>query len=310
VATLTSLLPPDVEALAVAHRLRQQQIAAIAVRESTKLWGFVDPASVDASWARIGPRLLALIRSALAEAARGAQDYVSASVDGWGGTPDPAGTVPAYVFAQSASDGRPLDSLLRQPSFEVGAFLDQGMDAGQALAVGARHLTRIVATQVADSARISTGVAQVNDRTVHGYVRMLTPPSCSRCAVLAGKHYRFNKGFQRHPLCDCVHIPTLENLPGLATDPQQYFESLPEAEQNRVFTKAGAQAIRDGSDISRVVNARRGMYEAGGRSFTTEATTKRGINRRVRLMPEQIYREAAGNRDETLRLLRLHGYIY
>ena len=82
-----------------------------------------------------------------------------------------------------------------------------------------------------------------------------------------------------------------------------------EAEQDRVFGKAGAQAIRDGADIARVVNARRGMYTAGGLRLTREATTRRGIGRPVRLMPEEIYRQANGNRGEALRLLRLHGYI-
>src|SRR5690606_23965723 len=33
------------------------------------------------------------------------------------------------------------------------------------------------------------------------YVRMLTPPSCSRCTVLAGRWYRKNAGFARHPGC-------------------------------------------------------------------------------------------------------------
>jgi hypothetical protein len=79
--------------------------------------------------------------------------------------------------------------------------------------------------------------------------------------------------------------------------------------------------------MSRVVNARRGMETAaraqggtGGRLTTrqvfgrdvfttTEAVTRRGINREIRLMPEQIYIEAGGNRDEALRLLRLHGYL-
>lgn len=82
---------------------------------------------------------------------------------------------------------------------------------------------------------------------------------------------------------------------------------MPLAEQDRVFGRAGAQTIREGGDIGRVVNARRGMYTAGGKQFTSEAATVLG--RRVRLMPEQIYREAGGNRDETLRLLRSHGYL-
>jgi len=60
--------------------------------------------------------------------------------------------------------------------------------------------------------------------------------------------------------------------------------------------------------MSRVVNARRGMFTAGGLRLTREATTRRGIGLPTRLMPEQIYREAS-SRDEAIRLLRRFGYI-
>ena len=108
----------------------------------------------------------------------------------------------------------------------------------------------------------------------------------------------------------------------LTTDPRAYFDSLPATEQERIFTKAGARAIRDGSDIGRVVNARRGMNTAqSGRLArrkvagqwvytTTEATSRRGISRggRVRLMPESIY-QFADSREDALRMLKAHGYI-
>ncbi len=72
-----------------------------------------------------------------------------------------------------------------------------------------------------------------------------------------------------------------------------------------MFGKAGAEAIRAGADIGSVVNARRGMYTAaGGRLYTRSGATRT----RRRMMPEQIVREAT-DRDDTLRLLRLHGYL-
>jgi hypothetical protein len=55
--------------------------------------------------------------------------------------------------------------------------------------------------------------------------------------------------------------------------------------------------------MAKVVNARRGMHTADGRLYTTEAA-----GRRPRLMPEQIFRDAR-DRDDAIRLLRLHGYI-
>lgn len=279
-------LPPDVLALAQAHRVRQQQIALAATQQTARLWAFLDLADLLGSWVSVSPRLVQLVTAALIEASRGSQDYVSAAVRMWGADPDPAGQVAEWTFAQTASDGRPLDTLLDQPVLEAQAFVDQGMDAAQAKAIGQRHLDRIVATQVADAARVPTGVAQVNDRTVRGWIRMLQPPSCSRCVILAGKFYAVNRGFDRHPKCDCVHISAAEYLPDLATDPKRYFDSLDEAEQDRIFTIAGARAIRDGADIAQVVNARRGATGIGyaaGRLTAEERTMLRGGRKRGHL---------------------------
>src|SRR5699024_7380691 len=99
-----------------------------------------------------------------------------------------------------------------------------------------------------------------------GYVRMVNPGACDRCIILAGKYYANNEGFLRHPNCYCFHVqtnPKAAEAEGLITDPYDYFSSMSEEEQNKRFTKAGAQAIRDGADINQVVNAREGMSYAG-----------------------------------------------
>src|SRR5881394_2137502 len=154
-----------------------------------RLWLLLEATNLATSWASVAPRALALMRVAMTQAARGAQSYVDVAVRNWGLAPDPVGTVPTSVFAATASDGRPLDTLLGVPAFEASAFRAQGMADQQALTIGRRHLERIVATQVADAARVATGVAVTADRAVSGYVRMLTPPSCSRCVILAGRWY-------------------------------------------------------------------------------------------------------------------------
>lgn len=180
----------------------------------------------------------------------------------------------------------------------------------------AAQLSMLVATAVQDAGRNGASLQIAVTPTVTGYVRMLNPPSCSRCTILAGKFYRWNEGFERHPNCDCRHIPSTEALAGdLTTDPQAYFDSLTREEQDRIFTVAGAQAIRDGADMSQVVNARRGMRTAQvfGRDVltTTAGTSRRGrAAGRIRLMPESIYAIADGDRDEALRLLRLNGFIF
>lgn len=194
-APTRTVLPADATALAAAHRARQQQIAGRANAETSRLWRFL--AAI--GWPGIRQRILDTTQTAMREAARGAQDYAAASARAWGADPDPAGRVAEVTFAATASDGRPLDTLLDQPSLEVTAFIARGMDVGQAEAIGGRHLQRIVTTQVGDAARVATGVAVVNDRALKGYVRHLTLPSCSRCIILAGRWYRWSAGFARHP---------------------------------------------------------------------------------------------------------------
>jgi hypothetical protein len=98
----------------------------------------------------------------------------------------------------------------------------------------------------------------------------------------------------------------------MVTDVGDAFRSMTPAQQTRIFTAAGAQAIRDGADINQVVNARRGVSVAG--RTTREGTTSRGLagmrlQGRARLMPEQIYAQAHGNRDLALQMLRQHGYL-
>ena len=337
---LLELGGPNLLTLARAHRRRQQEIARRAHTLLARLWRFVSAADPEGSWSRVSGRALRLMRAAMAEAARGGDSYVAAALAHQGVQGTPAELV-AGALALTASDGRPLDSLLGVPAFEAGAFVRQGMPGSQALLIGGRHLERIVQTQVADAARVSTGVAIASWPGVRlGWIRMLTPPSCSRCIPLAGRFYRWNDGFDRHPGDDCVHVPASEDVAGdIRTDPRAYFDSLPEAEQDKVFTHAGAQAIRDGADISRVVNARRGaagLAPAGARLTEQELRALRGgrdrghLERRriyghdlyvttegtgrrqrkpVRLMPESIYEIANGDRDEAIRLLRFHGYI-
>lgn len=190
----------------------------------------------------------------------------------------------------------------------------------------------IVATQLQDVARTTMGLG-IATRHRLGYVRQISAGACSRCAILAGRFYPYSSGFLRHPNCGCKNIPTREDLaPGLTITPREYFDSLTTAQQDKVFTQAGAQAIRDGADMSQVVNVYRrsaGMSFAQkspikvdkfGNKFTTEGTTKRGIAgqaqlrlrvngpQQMRLMPETIYQRAKDQAD-VMRLLRLYGYV-
>ena len=302
-ATRTSL---PAEQLARAHRKRQQTIAAAAVSQTRRLWRF-------GNWPLVAAQVLSTVRAAMLEAARGAQAYVAPTIRDGGNDPDPFGVVAEHVFADTASDGRPLNTLLGYSAFEVSALVDQGMDYAQAHAIGERHLERIVATQVADAARISTGVAVVNDRTATGYVRLLTLPSCSRCIILAGRFYQYSAGFKRHPLCDCVHVPAAETVD--VPSPREVYDSLTDEQRAKAgWSGHDQRAIEDGADLAHVTNFRRELKSVtiAGRPVKATGVRFRGQRVKVRLVPEQIYLEAerlGWNREQTLQQLKRHGYI-
>lgn len=221
---------------------------------------------------------------------------------------DPVGVVNYGTLSGTASDGRGLDTLFAQAETDM-------------------QFDMMVATQLQDVARIAAGIAIAMRPTVTGYVRMLNPPSCSRCAILAGKFFKWNKGFERHPRCDCRHVPSSEALAGdLTTDPKAYFDSLGPEDQARIFGKANSAAIRDGADMAQVVNTGRKMTVAGGRyirgtgdgqigpapkggpdllGFLRESRPTTSLGR---MTPEGIY-AVAKDRAEAIALLRVHGYI-
>lgn len=297
-------MPSPVE-VARDHAALRRRLGAAVAGEAARLWGELDPARIGPSWLRMVPRLLLVLVGAQTAAADQADRYLEAVLDAQGIDPAGVGSVVPSALAGVASDGRDLSDLLYQPAIRALSGIRDGASVEQALAGGGAGLDMIVRTQVADAGRVADQVATVARRQATGYVRMLVGGGCSRCAILAGRHYGWNAGFDRHPRCDCVHVPAREDSADDArTDPKRYFAGLSGAEQDRVFTKAGAEAIRSGADIAQVVNARRGMYEAGGRRFT-----RTNAGRRPRLMPEQILAEARGDRAEAIRLLKLHRYL-
>lgn len=314
----------------------QQRITAALLALVRRLWRRMDGRRFDESWAQIaGPMLLAVLQ-AQQTAAEQAFDFVPSVLDELNIDVDPDGEpVPSSMVGLSG-DGRPVESLLIGGKIAAKRAVTHGASDAAALQAGGRWLDMAVQTLMADTGRMveSVGIAA---RPGVGYVRMLNPPSCPRCVVMAGKFYRYNRGFLRHPRCDCRHIPSRESTSGdLTVDPGRYFHNLPVEQQDKLFGQAGAQAIRDGADINQVVNARRGMTTAQvyGRELavTTEGVTRRGVAysamrnagyadrvtdvrtgryfqaRAPRPMPESIY-QIAENRADALRLLRLYGYL-
>lgn len=206
---------------------------------------------------------------------------------------DPVGSINAEAFGGTASDGRPLDSLLY--SAVIHARQSNAEKDAEILLAGEQWLQMLVNTQVADAGRMAASVG-ITARPGLGYIRQVAVPCCKRCAVLAGKWFRWNQGFLRHPGCRCVHRPATQadmnrrkglsgdvvNGKGLATEISPG--------QIRDLTRAQRMAIADGADMNQVINAERGLMNS---MFTTEGTTKRGWSSYVR-------REIARQRNETL----------
>lgn len=247
----------------------------------------------DGSWPAVQRDLLLLVSAAQLGAARNGAGYVPRVLAETGQPDGAVGEVDPRGFVGVASDGRELGPLLYGAVTSAKTGVAAGESTQDALARGGRWLDMAVWTQVADAARGATHVGIVARPQIGGYVRMLNPPSCSRCVVLAGKWYRFNQGFRRHNRCDCVHIPVSENRAGdFRTDPKAYFESLSKTDQDRIFTNAGAESIRLGADIGQVVNARRGargLTPAGARVTAEEARILRGGLERGHLQTVDVF---------------------
>lgn len=200
----------------------------------------------------------------------------------------------------------------------LGAVLDeQGIDASQSASVipgalltdpravsgmldkvdSTATAARLVQTFVRDAGRTARATDMATRPAATGYVRSLQAPSCARCAILAGRVYRYSQGFQRHPRCDCLMTPT-NNTVGrdLVTDPMDMFEK----GQIRDLSKSDAEAVRAGADLSQVVNVRRA---SAGLTEGSSVMVRAG-----RLTPQGCL-SFASDRAESLTLLRRYGYI-
>ena len=304
-------------------RLQRSARAAAAVA-----WSSLSAAYLSESWDSVSPALVAAVSRLQLDAATRGAGYGGNTLADQGLYEAPEAWVDPSSLAGVSSRGASLGAALYSAIPHTKALIEGGMPERVALSRGREVLQMSAAAQVADAGRTAAGL-DTFARPKVGYVRMLNPPSCSRCSVLAGRFYRNNEGFQRHPRCDCVHVPTTRTeaaeSEGLVHDPYAYFESLSESAQDKTFGKAQAQAIRDGADLFQVVNARRGMSYAGvsadgsrrgqkvASDFTREGTTRRalwgGANPKgKRLTPDAIYAQGLP-REETLDLLAKHGYL-
>lgn len=169
----------------------------------------------------------------------------------------------------------------------------------------------LVQSLVVQSSLTASVVDMIRRPAITKYVRTLTPPSCARCAVLAGKVFSWKADFDRHPACDCTALLTTDSrATDLVTDPMQAFRS----GQIHGMSRGDIEAIKNGADLGRVVNVRK--RQAGLRSGSSVIVRVESLGRlrgggRIvsdQLTPEGI-RRIASDRDEAIRLLERNGYL-
>lgn len=341
---------PTLHDVAFTHLSRRKTLAERTSSRLLRLWAQFDLRDLDGSWIVLSDRMVAEVEAAQLGAARQTAAYMRASDQLYRVTPTAPDVIPE-AFSGVTLEGREVGPQMYSAVTTTKQLIGAGRPPREAFTVGASVLAALVGTMVSDMGRQSDLVGGIA-RSRTQYIRVVQPGACSRCAVLAGARSA-QTAYLRHPRCNCTAFPLQtvdgtikdwDNLrsAGLYGSPDEYFDSLSPAEQQRKFTHAGAEAIRNGADPIRVVNARRGAYGIGysghynpssvrqGRLqrtvigvkpdgsplsvyATTEGTTSRGsFGRRsssVRLMPEQIAVMAGGDEARWVELLQRYGYL-
>lgn len=253
---------------------RQDRLIAInktATNRVLRTWQKFDPNNLDSWWALAGPGIAEEATNAQLASVAGADRYSSAAAAQYDFATEPSAIVPRSLVGVDGL-GRPVGGLLFGAVTATKTATASGMGVQQAFETGAAYLAAMMKTVVADAARRGDAVSASGKGFTH-YVRVVNPGACARCAVLSGIS-SYKVAFKRHPACRCTSAPVVDDnteLPkGLHDNIDSYFGSLSPAEQDRVFTKSGAEAIRMGADPSQVVSARRGA---------TGITTSRGVGR-------------------------------
>lgn len=316
---------------------REHQAAISAIRRT---WRRASP-DFDESWRQLSPQIVGIVSLAQTRLAKLADDYIPAVLEETGQTRavKASAQVNTAAFAGVTGSGVAVADQLALTPIRAKQAVSTGASSAQALAAAGAWLSGAAGTILSDTSRAveATGMGV---RPVGGYVRMLEPPSCGRCVVLAGKYYRINDGFQRHPECDCRHIPASESVAGdYRVDFHDYLISLSEEEQVKLLgSRANWRAWDEyDADPMQIINSYRwGLQtaqDASGQTirYTEVGTTKRGLagkrmrnatqldrfagsvnvdgkRKLVRRMPETILTTTQG-REQIVRQLRLYGWV-
>lgn len=246
-----------------------QRLQLVLVLAGRRAWAGMDPDDFDGSWRRIALPLLTVTAAAQLSAARAATQYVPAVLAETDQPDRPLVRVRPEAFAGRASDGRSLLGLLsgavvhaklatQSETIELdGEVLTfPGLSGPDAMQRGGRWLDQALRTATTDAARDATQ-AEIVARPDMQWVRMINPPCCSRCAVLAGKVFDWNASFDRHPGCDCTALPvTVANAGSHLADAQQLVDRGLVTD----LTAEQRKQLDEGADLNRVLNQSRDRW--------------------------------------------------
>jgi hypothetical protein len=233
-----------------------QRLQVILLGSARTAWAQMAPSALDASWRQVGPALIEVTAAVQLAAATAATQYVPAVLAETGQPDEPEARIRPQAFAGVASDGRDLSSLLEGSVRVAKRAAGEGASPPRALEMGGDWLAMAAQTIATDAARDAVA-AEIMVRKSMGWVRMVNPPCCSRCAVLAGRWYSWQADFPRHPRCDCQAIPARENVAGdLLTDPQRLVDRGLVTD----LTEAQKARLADGADLTRVLNESRDRW--------------------------------------------------
>lgn len=279
--------------VAQAHQRRIIGRTDKAIRKAVRAWAAMEFADLDGSWQTVGQTVLATAQLTQNANAADANSYMSQATRSYGAKPSDL-VVNSSAFVGIDGSGRELSALLFGAVTTTKQSVGLGLGSQQSLLAGQLYLASMMKTALHDTSRSADLTAATGDGYTR-YVRVVNAGACSRCAVLAGISSA-RTPFKRHPACKCSSFPIEDgetSAPsGFHDNAEDYFESLPPAEQDRVFTKAGAEAIRAGADISQLVTARRG---ATGIQYGNAIGRGTRANSGRRMLPTQIGRNADGS---------------
>lgn len=294
-----------------AYYVAQQRVVRNVADTAQSAWSGLNPADVNGSWEQARPVIVDAVEQAQADAAALAPRYIAGTLAAAHAVSRPLGELVNAAFAGRATNGLPLASLMDFAFSYYQRALALEAPPSEAKALGLARLLRYTSTEVADAGRLAVHIGSVLEPEVAGYERVVHLPACGRCIQLAGRLYRYSTGFLRHPRCDCSMKPVTRDqwrTERPTNSPATLFAAMTRAQQDKAFGPGGATAIRAGADLSRVVNARRkgSVYIAGGREYTRDSTTVRGVGRQLGQLnrkPGQRYRRSGTARPTPAQLV-------